>query len=246
MPFFQVDDQLPQSRKTRLLVEPVMDGDIEGLAAIGLWTLAGAQAQVLGGGTDGLVSRADLVRVLLNPDAANRLAACLVRVGFWHAPGHTCERCPAVPQGHWYFHDWADMKYTPAAQATTNKAKRKELQNPQLIAEVWARDCVDPTNPTIGRCRYCGTTLVRNDAKNKDTRSAKSPHLDHVDPYKAAGIRNVVLACGACNQKKGNRTPGDAGMTLLAPPRPTPATTAVSNGDEPVLPGPRDAVKASA
>ncbi|QMU23238.1 HNH endonuclease [Gordonia rubripertincta] len=107
------------------------------------------------------------------------------------------------------------MKYTPAQQVRTNRVKRQELKDPQLVAEVWARDCLDPADPTIGGCRYCRATV-----KRKDTRSEKRPHLDHVDPRKAAGIRNVVLACQECNQKKGNRTPREAGMTLLPPPRP--------------------------
>lgn len=193
-----------------------MDGTVEGLAALGLWMLSGAQSQVLGAGTDGLVSRADLVRVILNPTVAEQLAQRLVDVGFWHASGHDCPRCPAVPQGHWLFHDWFDMRYTPAAQASINKAKRQELKDPKLIAQVWARDCIDPADPAVGGCRYCGATL-----KLKDTRSQKRPHLDHVDPRKVAGIRNVVLACHECNQRKGNRTPQEAGMTLLPPPRPS-------------------------
>ena len=211
--FFQVDDQLPSNAKTRRLVEPVLDGDIAGLAALGVWTLTGASSNVMGGGTDGFVSRADLVRAVLDPRIADRLAALLVEVGFWHAPGHTCDRCPPVPQGKWLFHDWFDMKYTPAAQAQINKAKRKELQDAKLVAQVWARDCIDPADTTVGACRYCGVTVRR-----KDTRSTNRPHLDHVDPRKAAGIRNVVLACGQCNQKKGNRSPQEAGMTLLQPP----------------------------
>lgn len=237
LPFFQVDDQLPQSRKSRQLVEPVLDGNIEGLAAIGLWTLAGAQSQVLGGGTNGLVSRADLVRVILNPQVAQQLADRLVAVGFWHQPGHGCSRCPAVPPGHWYFHDWSAMKYTDAAQASMNKAKRQELKDPLLIAQVWARDCIDPDNPTIGRCRYCGEVV-----KRKDTRSDRQPQLDHVDPRKAAGITNVVLSCRPCNRNKGNRTPREADMTLLPPPRPPLAE--VSHGDGEPASGPRDAAQA--
>ncbi|WP_307190355.1 HNH endonuclease [Gordonia desulfuricans] len=167
-----------------------------------------------------MVSRADLVRTVLNPQIADLLARHLVAVGLWHAPGHDCDRCPPVPHGHWLYHDWFAMGYTPAKQATVNKAKRQELKDPKLVAQVWARDCIDPDNPTIGRCRYCGVEL-----KRKDTRSQKKPHLDHVDPRKAAGISNVVLACGPCNQQKGNRTPREAGMTLLPPPRPTPQPT---------------------
>ena len=192
-----------------------MEGHIEGMAAGFLWTLAGSQCQAVG--TDGVVSRADLVRIVLNPTVADRLAALLVDVGLWHRTGHTCDSCPAVPAGSYVFHDWFQMRYTPAKQVRTNRRKRQELKDAHLIAQVWARDCTDPADPTYGGCRYCGATV-----KRKDTKSAKRPFLDHVDPRKAAGIRNVVLACRECNQKKGNRTPREAGMTLLPPPRPEP------------------------
>ena len=215
MPFFQVDDQLPVNHKVRTLVESALDGHIEGMAAGFLWTLAGAQCQSTG--TDGVVSRADLVRIALNPEIADRLAALLVDVGLWHRTGHHCDRCPPVQAGTYLFHDWFDLKYTPAQQVRTNRRKRQELKDPQLIAQVWARDCLDPADPTLGGCRYCGASV-----KRKDTKSAKRPHLDHVDPRKTAGIRNVVLACHECNQRKGNRTPREAGMTLLPPPRPEP------------------------
>ncbi|AZV00781.1 HNH endonuclease [Gordonia phage Kiko] len=213
VPFFQVDDQLPANRKVRQLVETALEGHIEGMAAGFLWTLAGAQCQLVG--TDGVVSRADLVRLVLNPDLADLLAGLLVDTGLWHRPGHDCDRCPPIEDGHYLFHDWFAMKYTPADQVRVNRVKRQELKDPALLAQVWARDCLDPADPTIGGCRYCRATV-----KRKDTRSEKRPHLDHVDPRKAAGIRNVVLACHECNQRKGNRTPQEAGMTLLPPPRP--------------------------
>lgn len=197
----------------------VLDGDIHGLAAIGLWALAGSQSNLMGAGTDGLVSRADLVRLVLDPAIADKLANLLVANGLWHGPGHDCEKCPPVPTGSFRFHDWFQMGYTPAKQVAVNRDKRKELKEKQLVAQVWARDCIDPANPTIGRCRYCGATV-----KRKDTVSERKPHLDHVDPAKAVGIRNVVLACGQCNQKKGNRTPREAGMTLLPPLRPEPVS----------------------
>ncbi|QDM55880.1 HNH endonuclease [Gordonia phage MagicMan] len=214
LPFFQVDDQLPANRKVRQLVETALEGQIEGMAAGFLWTLAGAQCQLVG--TDGVVSRADLVRLVLNPDLADRLAGLLVDTGLWHRPGHDCDRCPPVEGGHYLFHDWFAMRYTPANQVRVNRVKRQELKDPELIAQVWARDCLDPADPSVGGCRYCRATV-----KRKDTRSEKRPHLDHVDPRKAAGIRNVVLACHECNQRKGNRTPQEAGMTLLPPRRPS-------------------------
>ncbi len=60
------------------------------------------------------------------------------------------------------------------------------------------------------RCQYCARGLARAEAT-----------YDHVLP-KAQGGRttweNVVIACVRCNQKKGGRTPEQAGMLLLTQP----------------------------
>jgi 5-methylcytosine-specific restriction endonuclease McrA len=61
------------------------------------------------------------------------------------------------------------------------------------------------------RCQYCG---------HKFTSSELS--LDHVIPLSRGGHSswdNVVCACLSCNVKKGNRTPSEASMRLIAPPR---------------------------
>ena len=62
------------------------------------------------------------------------------------------------------------------------------------------------------RCQYCGST--------------KGPMtVDHVLPKMKNGNdswENMVCACVKCNNKKGDRTPDKAGMTLLRiPKRPT-------------------------
>lgn len=56
-------------------------------------------------------------------------------------------------------------------------------------------------------CVYCGT--------HKDLT------IDHVIPRSKGGIdswENLVTACHSCNSKKGNRTPEEAGMTMLQKP----------------------------
>jgi 5-methylcytosine-specific restriction endonuclease McrA len=61
-----------------------------------------------------------------------------------------------------------------------------------------------------GKCQYCATSLSRREAT-----------LDHVLPRVRGGRsdwENIVLACAACNQKKGGRTPGQAKMRLLLKP----------------------------
>lgn len=61
-------------------------------------------------------------------------------------------------------------------------------------------------------CQYCGQQP-----------SSEQLSIDHVLPRSKGGQTswsNCVLACRRCNARKGNRTLGDAGMTLRRPPRP--------------------------
>ncbi len=62
------------------------------------------------------------------------------------------------------------------------------------------------------RCLYCGEDLTQR--KTLATR-------DHVRPQSRGGANtweNVVTACKACNARKDDRTPEEAGMRLLAVP----------------------------
>lgn len=59
-------------------------------------------------------------------------------------------------------------------------------------------------------CQYCGRR-----------QSGESLTVDHVVPRARGGNTswiNCVLACASCNRKKGDRTPDEAGMRLLASP----------------------------
>lgn len=59
-------------------------------------------------------------------------------------------------------------------------------------------------------CQYCRVRL-----------SEKRLTIDHVIPLSKGGRHewnNVVAACSACNNKKGSRTPDQAGMRLLKTP----------------------------
>lgn len=59
-------------------------------------------------------------------------------------------------------------------------------------------------------CQYC--------ARPFDSRELT---FDHVVPRSRGGKttwENVVAACGPCNHRKGNRTPHEAGLTLLREP----------------------------
>ena len=60
-------------------------------------------------------------------------------------------------------------------------------------------------------CQYCGKHVTGKDAM-----------MDHVVPKSRGGKstwNNVVTACHRCNNKKDNRTPKEAGMTLMSQPR---------------------------
>ena len=62
-----------------------------------------------------------------------------------------------------------------------------------------------------GRCQYCGASL-----------QPKEITYDHIVPKSHGGQttwENVVTCCLACNSKKANRTPKQAKMSLLTPPR---------------------------
>ncbi|MDZ7269213.1 MAG: HNH endonuclease [candidate division KSB1 bacterium] len=60
-----------------------------------------------------------------------------------------------------------------------------------------------------GRCQYCGTTQ-------------RPLTVDHVVPKNRGGEdswENLVCACVACNNRKGNRTPEEARMPMLRKPQ---------------------------
>lgn len=61
-----------------------------------------------------------------------------------------------------------------------------------------------------GACQYCGRKVLRMEAT-----------YDHVVPRRLGGETrwdNVVIACLPCNQRKGGRTPEQAGMKLRSIP----------------------------
>jgi hypothetical protein len=56
------------------------------------------------------------------------------------------------------------------------------------------------------RCAYCG---------------ARADTVDHIQPASRGGTlswRNTIAACKACNNRKADRTPAEAGMRLLFTP----------------------------
>lgn len=60
------------------------------------------------------------------------------------------------------------------------------------------------------RCQYCGGQPALRELT-----------IDHVLPRSRGGgstWQNLVIACGTCNRRKGDRTPQEAGMPLLCRP----------------------------
>ena len=68
---------------------------------------------------------------------------------------------------------------------------------------LWLRD--------NGRCQYCDRPV-----------GPKSYEIEHVIPKSRGGTSdwsNLVVSCSPCNQRKGSRTPLEAGMSLSSIPR---------------------------
>jgi 5-methylcytosine-specific restriction endonuclease McrA len=81
-----------------------------------------------------------------------------------------------------------------------SKPRRKAIKFSR--ENVYARDA--------GRCQYCSRPCDRSEAT-----------YDHVIPRAQGGGThwdNIVIACVPCNQKKGGRTPEQAGMHLRTVP----------------------------
>lgn len=136
-----------------------------------------------------------------------------IEYGQIHQRGEQC-RCM---RGH-EWPEWADYHWheflkgnTSAEESDLDRAKKAELRDSGLRAQVFARDA--------HTCRYCGW-----EGNPHDHRSDRKLELDHVDPLVACGDANLVTACSKCNRDKGKRTPEQARMTLRPIPAPEPAS----------------------
>lgn len=127
------------------------------------------------------------------------------RAPLLHKRGEKC-RCLDVHRGRWpdhfthLLHDYLDHN-PDATEAAVKTRQAAERDDRALRRAVRGRD--------RDVCRYC--LVVCND---KDTRGGTGLQLDHVDPALANGAANLVVACRACNTRKGRRTPEEAGMRL--------------------------------
>ena len=116
------------------------------------------------------------------------------------------------------FENWCDLP--PGADYETIVTPRREIRIPRVIQLVHydrvPRRDVRFTRRNIffrdrNRCQYCGKVFPQAEL-----------NLDHVVPLSRGGVsswENVVCACIPCNSRKGNRTPHEAGMHLVRPPK---------------------------
>ncbi len=147
--------------------------------------------------------------------ASARRALCLV------FQGHAKIVHPADYSLH-DFDGWCDLSRDPAFRAHYTRmihTPNLEIPLPEVVIltlfNSFVRREVSFSRRNIfardrHRCQYCG----KRPAKQYLT-------LDHVFPRSRGGKDtwdNLVLACIECNVYKGNRTPEEAGMPLLAKP----------------------------
>lgn len=104
MPFFNVDDQFHSHPKPRRA----------GLAAVGLWTVAGSWSQAHK--QEGFVPD----WFIASWPQGKKLAAELVKAALWRVGDREGEA------GHW-FHDWLDIHYT-ADEIEAQRQKNRERQ----------------------------------------------------------------------------------------------------------------------
>lgn len=206
MPFFLVDDQFQVNAKTMALVE---SEGLDGLAAIGLWTLAGSLSQAKL--SDGAITHGDAVRLVLSQSRARKLAGLLVKYGLFDEAA-----------AGWAVHDFARTHRQNGTAIKLERERRAELKRPEVTRAVQARDG--------DRCRYCGRKVSWT-----DRRGPSGGTYDHVDPTMAAGASNIVVACRSCNSTKGARSLTEAGMTLR--PAPTPPALADAPSADLAQPG---------
>jgi len=112
----------------------------------------------------------------------------------------------ATDTGAAFQFDWSEQ---PKAEVWSDPVKRmrwaraKRLgRDTELCNRIKTRD--------RNLCRYCG---IRVNWNNKTGPGGGT--YDHVDPDGDNDLDNVVVSCRRCNGRKRDRTPQQAGMTLL-------------------------------
>jgi len=134
------------------------------------------------------------------------------------------ESARVVDPGDYQTYSWADWaKLAPLDGEPFIRAIRMRLRVPEVVT-LTGYDRLPEAAVAFSRrnifkrdhytCQYCGVQP-----------GAEELTIDHVLPRSQGGAStwdNCVLACVACNSRKADRTPAQAGMKLRKPPvRPT-------------------------
>jgi 5-methylcytosine-specific restriction endonuclease McrA len=117
------------------------------------------------------------------------------------------------------FHEWKDLSQQephPESISTISFRIRVPRVILLLLFDRYPTKEVKFTRHNIferdkNTCQYCGGAFDRKDL-----------NLDHVIPRDRGGPtiwENIVCSCVQCNTRKGNRTPGEAGMHLIRKPK---------------------------
>ncbi len=191
MVWFYVDDGFYRGKKVRRL-------GADRLPAVGLWLLCGDwSADNL---TDGFMPWEEIERW----DADRHLSKRLCDVALW-------EEAEVDDEAGIQFHNWSKWQKTKAdvlAERAANNRKTAMYRDPELVAAVRKRD--------QDRCRFCGTLGAWRDRRSEQ--GLTYTYLEPNGPTAALNVAlNVVVACRGCSRRKGDLSPTEAGLTLLAP-----------------------------
>lgn len=137
------------------------------------------------------------------------------RTGAWLTEEHGyCAACG--DDGVW----WEDTgigwcaEHLPAWEEKAYKARLELIAAELAAARERVIDAGGIFERDLGRCRYCGSSVVQG----KKPRDGLLATRDHVLPKSRGGsghIGNMVTACQPCNNRKADMTPGEAGMAIL-------------------------------
>lgn len=197
MPWVKLDDAIGESRKTDALLRRNKAGI--GLVAFGLHVLALAYSSR--NLSDGYVDEEWVEYRLQDAGIAKArrgaVVDALVQAGQWDE---------AV--GGWTIHDfleWNPSREQVEAARGVDRFRKELTRDAALIKAIRARDG--------STCRYCAVEV-----NWKDRKSSIGGTYDHVVPVSKGGdnsYENVVVACRACNSRKGAKSTKEAGMPLL-------------------------------
>lgn len=131
-----------------------------------------------------------------------------------------------------------NASYEPLSVVTTRRAivlvMRDRAEVVETNGRVWHSEHITMSSPSVVRLRhFVKIPRARRVPLNRRAIFLRDDHacqycarpaenVDHVVPRSQGGTHtwdNVVASCRRCNSKKGGRTPSQAGLTLLRPPR---------------------------